>query len=69
MCELYCPEDGLYAPPDTDATQHVNASELAACGVFGSYRATIGWSATALERRGADLSYRLLPRTWFHVIR
>ena len=59
MCELYCPEDALYVPPDT--MRHEPADEHAPANVLGSYRAAIGWSKPMRHLRGNDRSYQLHP--------
>jgi NAD-dependent dihydropyrimidine dehydrogenase PreA subunit len=57
MCEAYCPDDALYVAPDTEALWGVNEPMIA----LGSYRAAIGWSRSARDNRGIDLTYKLLP--------
>ena len=57
MCELYCPDAALYVAPDSGAVRGVNEPTLP----LGSYRAAIGWSRSARDNRGVDLSYKLLP--------
>ncbi|MDQ0112095.1 NAD-dependent dihydropyrimidine dehydrogenase PreA subunit [Paenibacillus harenae] len=43
ICEAYCPVDALYVSPFTDEAVQVDEEELAAKGVLGSRRETIGW--------------------------
>lgn len=43
ICEAYCPVDALYVSPFTDEAVQVDEEELAAKGILGSWRETIGW--------------------------
>ncbi len=60
MCELYCPDDALYVAPETDTLAGLTSSDVAAKGLFGSYRRSIGWTAETRAQRSEDDSYVLL---------
>ncbi len=43
MCELYCPSHALYVAPFVGKLQGLDAGELEARGLLGSYQAALGW--------------------------
>jgi NAD-dependent dihydropyrimidine dehydrogenase PreA subunit len=44
LCEAYCPADALFVAADAHQPVQVNEAQLAADGVLGSYRRSLGWS-------------------------
>lgn len=60
LCEAHCPDDALYVAPDAETVTGITEAEVAAAGLFGSYRRAIGWSAGHRENRSTDQTFRLL---------
>src|SRR6478752_6650989 len=61
MCELYCPVDALYVAPDAEGAMLVDEEMIEHDGLLGSYREAVGWTGGSREKRGGDLSFKLLP--------
>lgn len=59
LCELFCPVDALYVSPLIDTVEGRHEDEIAASGVFGSYRREMGWKNAKPRGTANDLSYRI----------
>jgi len=44
LCEAYCPADALFVAADAHRHVEVSEQQLAADGILGSYRRSLGWS-------------------------
>ncbi|GAB7388796.1 ferredoxin family protein [Bacillaceae bacterium] len=65
ICEAYCPADALYVAPYADWTEKPDERELAAKGLLGSWRKTIGWGPGRTRLAAIDTTPfidRILPR-------
>lgn len=62
MCELYCPADALFVAPEAETSRPVDEADLAASGLLGSYRRTIGWTRDTRQRRWNDSSHVILDK-------
>ncbi|GBG09831.1 4Fe-4S ferredoxin [Paenibacillus sp. MY03] len=64
ICEAYCPVDALYVSPYADEAVPVDEEGLAADGILGSWRATIGWGPGRTKLAAVDKTpfiNRILP--------
>jgi NAD-dependent dihydropyrimidine dehydrogenase PreA subunit len=54
MCELYFPEDALFASPFADTSPEVDMMAIRDNGLLGSYRRAVGWTEQTHTRRSVD---------------
>lgn len=57
MCELYCPADALFVSPHADQEVAVSLDSVETQGLFGSYRAGVGWGKGRVPTASTDASF------------
>lgn len=59
LCEVYCPADALYVAPNAERPIGATEVEIAAAGLFGSYRQALGWRPGKPAGSDQDPTFRL----------